>query len=80
MKNHVRNQKVIDFVESATVLKKLMAEDLAEYVSDGGSSEATIKQLSTLISMLTNATKLIEAMDEELAELNAEISELKSKR
>lgn len=80
MKNHVRNQKVIDFVESATVLKKLMAEDLAEYVSDGGSSEATIKQLSTLISMLTNATKLIEAMDEELAELNTEISELKSKR
>lgn len=80
MKNHVRNQKVIDFVESATVLKKLMAEDLAEYVSDGGSSEATIKQLSTLISVLTNATKLIEAMDEELAELNTEISELKSKR
>lgn len=80
MKNHVRNQKVIDFVESATVLKKLMAEDLAGYVSDGGSSEATIKQLSTLISMLTNATKLIEAMDEELAELNTEISELKSKR
>ena len=80
MKNHVRNQQVIDFVESATVLKKLMAEDLAEYVSEGGSSEATIKQLSTLISMLTNATKLIEAMDEELAELNTEISELKSKR
>lgn len=80
MKNHVRNQKVIDFVESATAVKKLAAEELAEYVSDGGSSEATIKQLSTLISMLTNATKLIEAMDEELAELNTEISELKSKR
>ena len=80
MKNHVRNQKVIDFVESATMLKKLTAEELTEYVSDGGSSEATIKQLSTLISMLTNATKLIEAMDEELAELNTEISELKSKR
>lgn len=80
MKIYSTHQKTIDFVKSTTAFKKLAAEELTDYISDGGKSDVTINQFKALIRMLNNAAELIKVMDAELSELNDEIAELKSKR